>query len=78
MAQQFKLQTVNLDEAIEAAGKMAGVLIFGASMLLLRGWLLSVCAGWLLPGLALTFPQWILVAWTFRLLIIRSVYINKP
>lgn len=78
MDHQFKLRTVNLEDAMEAAGKMAGSLIFSAGMLLLRGWLLSVCAGWLLPGLTLTFPQWILVAWTFRLLIIRSVYINTP
>jgi len=78
MTHQFKLQTVNLEEAIETAGRMAGSLIFSAGMLLLRGWLLSVCAGWLYPGLVLTFPQWILVVWTFRLLIIRSVYINKP
>ena len=78
MDHQFKLQTVNLEDAMEVAGKIAGSLIVSAGTLLLRGWLLSVCAGWLLPGLTLTFPQWILVTWTFRLLIARSVYINKP
>lgn len=61
----------------KALGEIAGALIFGALMLFLRGLLLGVCAGWLVPSLVLTYPQWLLIALTFRLLIIRSVRINS-
>jgi hypothetical protein len=38
-------------------------------MLCLRAWLVSICAGLLIPGFVLGFWNWVLIVATFRFLI---------
>jgi len=53
----------------EKWGEILGLLVSAALGSALNGWLLSICASFLFPSLFLTFPQWWLLALTFRSLI---------
>ena len=56
----------------EKWGEISGLLVAAALGSALNGWLLSICASFLFPSFFLTFPQWWLLALTFRSLIGRS------
>jgi hypothetical protein len=56
----------------EKSGELFGLLIGVAIGSALNGWLLSLCAAFLFPSFFLTFPQWWLLAFTFRALISQS------
>jgi hypothetical protein len=53
----------------EKWGEILGLLVSAALGSALNGWLLSICAAFLFPSFFLTFPQWWLLALTFRFLI---------
>jgi hypothetical protein len=53
----------------EKLGEILGLLVAAALSSALNGWLLSICASFLFPSFFLTFPQWWLLALTFRSLI---------
>jgi hypothetical protein len=53
----------------EKWGEIFGLLVSAALGSALNGWLLSICASFLFPSFFLTFPQWWLLALTFRSLI---------
>jgi hypothetical protein len=52
--------------AAEKSGEIFGLLVAAALSSALNGWLLSICASFLFPSFFLTFPQWWLLAFTFR------------
>jgi hypothetical protein len=56
----------------EKLGEIFGLLVAAALGSALNGWLLSICAAFLFPSFFLTFPQWWLLAFTFRFLISSS------
>jgi hypothetical protein len=58
--------------AAEKWGEILGLLVSAALGSALNGWLLSICAAFLFPSFFLTFPQWWLLAFTFRFLISSS------
>jgi hypothetical protein len=53
-------------------GELVGLFFAAALNSALNGWLLSLCAAFLFPSFFLTFPQWWLLAFTFRALISQS------
>jgi len=53
----------------EKWGELFGLLIGIVTSSALNGWLLSLCAAFLFPSFFLTFPQWWLLAFTFRAMI---------
>jgi uncharacterized membrane protein YkgB len=53
----------------EKLGEIFGLLVAAALGSALNGWLLSICASFLFLSFFLTFPQWWLLALTFRSLI---------
>jgi hypothetical protein len=55
--------------AAEKWGELFSLLLAAALNSALNGWLLSICAAFLFPSFFLTFPQWWLLALTFRSLI---------
>ena len=56
----------------EKWGELVGLFFAAALNSALNGWLLSLCAAFLFPSFFLTFPQWWLLAFTFRALISQS------
>jgi len=54
--------------AAEKWGKLFDLVVFVAINSALNGWLLSICASFFFPSFLLTFPQWWLLAFTFRAL----------
>ena len=56
----------------EKLGELVGLFFVAALNSALNGWLLSICAAFLFPSFFLTFPQWWLLAFTFRFLISSS------
>ena len=56
----------------EKWGELFGLLLTAAIGSALNGWLLSLCAAFLFPSFFLTFPQWWLLAFTFRAMIGQS------
>jgi len=56
----------------EKWGELFGLLISVAIGSALNGWLLSLCAAFLFPSFFLTFPQWWLLAFTFRAMIAQN------
>jgi hypothetical protein len=62
--------------AAETLGELFGLLVAAAMSSALNGWLLSICASFFFPSFLLTFPQWWLLAFTFRALIGQN-YANK-
>jgi len=58
--------------AAEKWGELFGLLVAAALSSALNGWLLSLCASFLFPSFFLTFPQWWLLAFTFRAMIGQS------
>jgi len=56
----------------EKWGELFGLFLTAAIGSALNGWLLSLCAGFLFPSFFLTFPQWWLLAFTFRAMIGQS------
>ena len=56
----------------EKWGELFGLFLTAAIVSALNGWLLSLCAAFLFPSFFLTFPQWWLLAFTFRALIGQS------
>lgn len=57
------------DDLLKDISKIAGALLAAFGMLCLRAWLVSICAGLLIPGFVLGFWNWVLVVATFRFLI---------
>ena len=58
--------------AAQKWGELFGLLISAAISSALNGWLLSLCAAFLFPSFFLTFPQWWLLAFTFRVMIAQN------
>ena len=58
--------------AAEKWGELFGLFLTAAIGSALKGWLLSICASFLFPSFFLTFPQWWLLAFTFRAMIGQS------
>ena len=56
----------------EKWGELFGLFLLAAIVSALNGWLLSLCAAFLFPSFFLTFPQWWLLAFTFRAMIGQS------
>ena len=57
------------EELPEALGKLLGEIVFAAMLLCLRGYLLMLCASWLIPFLVLPFWQWAVIGFTVRILL---------
>jgi len=53
----------------ENLGEIFSLFVAAAVNSALNGWLLSICASFFFPTFLLTFPQWWLLAFTFRALI---------
>jgi hypothetical protein len=60
------------DDLIKDLSKIAGEIIAIFGLMCLRAWLLSICAGLLLPAVSLGFWQWFLVSLTIRLLVVPT------
>ena len=58
------------DDVLQVISKLIGELLFAFATTCLRGWFLSICAGLIFPGFALGFWQWVLIAFTVRLMIV--------
>ena len=61
--------TKTTDDLLKDLSKTAAALLVGFGTLCLQSWLVSICAGLLVPGFILGFWQWLLIVATFRLLI---------
>lgn len=57
------------DDLLKDFSKLTGALLVLFGLMCLRVWLVSVCAGLLVPSLTLGFWQWFLIVATFRMLI---------
>lgn len=57
------------DDLLKDLFKTIAVLLVGFGTLCLQAWLVSICAGLLIPGFSLTFWNWVLIVATFRFLI---------
>ena len=57
------------EELPEVIGKVLGELIGVALIICLRGYLLMLCASWLVPFLVLPFWQWAVISFTIRIMI---------
>jgi hypothetical protein len=57
------------DDLIKDFSKFAGALLVVFGLMCLRAWLVSICAGLLVPSFTLGFWQWFLIVATFRTLI---------
>jgi hypothetical protein len=57
------------DDLLKDLSKTIAVLLVGFGTLCLQAWLVSICAGLLIPGFSLTFWNWVLIVATFRFLI---------
>ena len=57
------------EELPEIIGKLLGEIVFAAMLICLRGYLLMLCASWLVPFLVLPFWQWTVIGFTIRLLL---------
>jgi hypothetical protein len=57
------------DDLIKDFSKIGGALLVVFGLMCLRAWLVSICAGLLVPGFTLGFWQWFLIVATFRTLI---------
>lgn len=57
------------DDLLKDFSKITGALLVLFGLMCLRVWLVSVCAGLLVPSLTLGFWQWFLIVATFRMLI---------
>ena len=57
------------DNLLKDLSKTIAVLLVGFGALCLQAWLVSICAGLLIPGFSLTFWNWVLIVATFRFLI---------
>ena len=67
------MPTINTQEAAEALGRVAGLVISACLFLCLRAWLLSLCVALVAPSVTLSFWQWLLIAFTARLFLAGSV-----
>jgi hypothetical protein len=61
--------TKTTDDLLKDFSKLAGEILAIFTVMCLRAWLLSICAGLLFPSVVLGFWQWFLIAITFRILI---------
>jgi hypothetical protein len=57
------------DDLLKIVSKAIGEILVGFGFLCLRSWLLSICVSWIVPGFALGFWQWVLIAIVIRMLI---------
>jgi hypothetical protein len=57
------------EELPEIAGKFVGEMIFLGVLICFRGYLLMLCASWLVPFLVLPFWQWAVIGLTIRIMI---------
>jgi hypothetical protein len=72
---EYKPKTVvaNLEQVSEALRSFFFLVLAGFLLNSLRGGLLSICCSFLFPAIALSFWQWLLIVYTFRLLIALPV-----
>lgn len=57
------------EELPEIIGKLLGALVADVLLICFRGYLLMLCASWLIPFLVLPFWQWTVIGFTIRLLL---------
>ena len=57
------------DDLLKDLSKTIAVMLVAFGTLCLQAWLVSICAGLLIPGFSLTFWNWVLIVGTFRFLI---------
>ena len=57
------------DDFLKNISKTMAAVLVAFGILCLRAWLVSICAGLLLPGFVLGFWNWVLIVATFRFLI---------
>lgn len=57
------------DDLLKDLSKTIAVMLVAFGTLCLQAWLVSICAGLLIPGFSLTFWNWVLIVATFRFLI---------
>ena len=57
----------NVEVVADGLGKIVGGILAVLLLLCLRAWLLSLCVSLIVPGFALLFWQWLLIAFTARL-----------
>lgn len=60
------------DDTATKLGKLTGLALSAFLITCLRAWLLSMCAAIFFPTFVLSFWQWWLLAFTFRLMIAPS------
>lgn len=62
------------EDLAEAIGKEIGQLVAWAAITASRAYLLSLCAGWFFPMIALEFWQWAVVVITVRTMIAPPMF----
>lgn len=61
--------TKTTDDLLKDLSKTIALLLVGFGTLCLQAWLVSICAGLLVPAFSLNFWNWVLIAATFRFLL---------
>jgi hypothetical protein len=61
--------TKTTDDLLKDLSKTIALLLVGFGTLCLQAWLVSICAGLLVPAFSLNFWNWVLIVATFRFLL---------